>query len=226
MTCTGLNKYLTERSEEKQENRDDASGARAGKLAAKARPKPTSLPMSSSLRFKIPFNMREWIDVEPGEYDHHSFDVAKKTNRFLRHDLLDLREEDGAVEFKVLAPMFISRFESSPHWSIRTRLKYLQRGGGPKKRFQYCLDPCSDDTFLLAIQGHSEGNQIDPALQGNVLLPSDFAEYIYHVGSSHDMHSIIQSGLIPGGKDVKRGRQTVFFTAVNPMFAHLHKPRD
>ena len=30
------------------------------------------------------------------------------------------------------------------------------------------------------------------------------------------MHSIIQSGLIPGGKDVKQGIQTVFFTAVNP----------
>ena len=40
---------------------------------------------------------------------------------------------------------------------------------------------------------------IYPALQGNALLPGDFAECIYHVGSSHDMHSIIQSGLIPGG---------------------------
>ena len=29
------------------------------------------------------------------------------------------------------------------------------------------------------------------------------------------MHSIIQSGLIPGGKNVKKGRQTVFFTAAN-----------
>ena len=59
-----------------------------------------------------------------------------------------------------------------------------------------------------------------------MLLPSDFAEYIYHVGSSHDMHSIIQSGLILGGRDIKKGRQTVFFTAVNPMHTHLHKQRD
>ena len=68
--------------------------------------------------------------------------------------------------------------------------------------------------------------KFDPAWQDNVLLPSDFAEYIYHVGSSHDMHCIIQSGLIPCGKDIKKGRQTVFFTAVNPMLAHLHKQRD
>ena len=60
----------------------------------------------------------------------------------------------------------------------------------------------------------------------NVLFPSGFAEYIYHVGSPHDMHSVIQSGLIPGGKDVKKGRQTVFVTAMNLMFAHLHKQRD
>ena len=43
------------------------------------------------------------------------------------------------------------------------------------------------------------------SLQDNVLLPSDFAEHIYHVGSSHDTHSFIQSGLMLGGKDVKRG---------------------
>ena len=36
------------------------------------------------------------------------------------------------------------------------------------------------------------------------------------------MHYIIQSG----EKDVKKGTQTVFFTTVNPMFAHLHKQRD
>ena len=46
---------------------------------------------------------------------------------------------------------------------------------------------------------------------------------IYHFGSSRDFHSIIQSGLIPGGKDVKKGKHAVFFTAVNPMFVDQHK---
>ena len=87
--------------------------------------------------------------------------------------------------------------------------------------------PYSADTslYLRAIQGYSGGNPIDPALQENVLLPSDFAMYIYHVGTSHDMHSIIQAGLIPGGKK-KKGRQTVFFAVVDPMSAHLHRQRD
>ena len=122
-----------------------------------------------------------------------------------------------------------------PHNSNLLRIGQIQQGldickeeEGTKKRFQYCLDPYSPETILhlRAIQGHSGGYQIDTALQDNVTLPSDFAEYVYHVGSSHDMHSIIQSGLTLGGKDVKKGRQTVFFTTKNPMFAHLHKQRD
>ena len=75
-----------------------------------------------------------------------------------------LREEDGAVEFKIFAPMFASKFASSPHWSIRTWLSHLQRGGGPKKRFQYCLDPSSAETvlYLRAVQGHTGGKQMNP----------------------------------------------------------------
>ena len=116
---------------------------------------------------------------------------------------------------------FVAKFTFSSHWSIRTWLSFLQRGGGIKKRFQYCVDPSSPETFLhpQAIQGQSGGTHIDPTLQDNVLLPDHFAEHIYHVGSSH---SIIQSGLIPGGKTVKKGRHAVFFTAVNPIFVDQH----
>ena len=142
--------------------------------------------------------------------------MSKKMIRLLRHDPSVLREVDGAVEFRILAQMFHSEFTSSQHWSIRTWLNYLQKGGGPNKRFQYCVDPFTART----IQGHSEGKHFSPTLQDNVLLPDDFAEHIYHVGSSHGTHSIIQSGLIPNGKDVKKGRHAVFFTAVNPMFIH------
>ena len=90
------------------------------------------------------------------------------------------------------------------------------------------MDPHSADTilYLEAIQCNSGGKHINPTLQDNVLLPSDFAEHIYHVGSSHDMHSIIQSGLMPGGKDVKKGRHSVFFTAKNPMFIDHSRERD
>ena len=146
--------------------------------------------------------------------------MSKKMFRLLRHDSSVPREEDGAVEFRILAQMFHSESTSSQDWSVRAWLTYVQKGGGIKKRFQYCVDPYSADTILYfrAIQGHSGGKHINPTLQDNVLLPDNFTEHTCHVGSSHDMHSIIQSGLIPGGTDVKKGRHAVFFTAVNAMF--------
>ena len=38
-----------------------------------------------------------------------------------------------------------------------------------------------------------------------------------HIGCATNLHSITNSGLIPGGQNLGSERQTVFFTAVNPM---------
>ena len=45
MIVSGMNKHVTEMSTETQENRNDEIGASAGRLAAKERPKQTSMPM-------------------------------------------------------------------------------------------------------------------------------------------------------------------------------------
>ena len=91
--------------------------------------------------------------------------------------------------------------------------------GKTTKRFQYCMNPNSSNQFLYlrAIQGHSGDNAFDPAWQDNVLLPKVFTEYMYHVGNANELNSMTRNGLISGGKSIKRGRQTVFFTTVNPM---------
>ena len=90
-----------------------------------------------------------------------------------------------------------------------------------KEWFQYCFNFNSSKHFLYfrAIQEHSGGWIVDPTLQDNVLLPNDFAEYIYHIRNADELHSIIRSGLIRGGRSLKKYRQSVFFTAVNPMDA-------
>ena len=77
--------------------------------------------------------------------------------------------------------------------------------GKTKERVQYCLNP----------KGHSGGNLADLALQDSVLFPEDFTEY--HIGNASERHSIIRSGLIPGERRLKRDKQSVFFTAVNPV---------
>ena len=220
MIVNGIDKDVTEMTEETQNEHIEYIGESAGEPVAKARPKQTSTPTTSSSTVTLPYNQRDWSDVETGPFDRSCFDVPKKVIRLLRHDSSVPREEDGAVEFRILAQMFRSEFTSSSYWSIRAWLNYLQRGGGPKKRFQYCVDPSHANTipYIRAIQGHSGGRHINPTLEDNVLLPDNFAEHIHHTGSSQDTHLIIQSGLIPGGKDVKIGRHVVFFTGVNPMF--------
>ena len=91
-------------------------------------------------------------------------------------------------------------------------------GGGNKKRFQYCTDPSGQDIlYFRALQGHSGRNFIDPSPQDNVLIPDNFFHYIYHIGCAINLHPITNSGLIPGGQNLGKERQTVFFTVVDPM---------
>ena len=47
-------------------------------------------------------------------------------------------------------------------------------------------------------------------------IPCAWVEYMYRVGSSLTCNSITPAGVIAGGRNWKVGRQTVFFTAVDP----------
>ena len=48
-------------------------------------------------------------------------------------------------------------------------------------------------------------------------IPYKWIEFIYHAGSFRDCNSGIRSRLIVRGKDLKEGRQTACFTAMDPM---------
>ena len=96
--------------------------------------------------------------------------------------------------------------------------------GGNKKRYQYCTDSSGTIVYLRALQGHSGRNLIDPSLQDNMIIQSNFFQYIYHVGCAINLHSIISSGLVPGGQNLST-RQKVFFLLVDPMDKN-HNDRD
>ena len=115
-------------------------------------------------------------------------------------------------------------FENSRHWSDEKWKSIMAGGGGKEKIFQYGTDPSGQEIlYLRALQGHSGRNLIDPSLQDNVLIPNDFFEYIYHIGCAIDLHSVTNSGLIPGGQILSK-RQTVFFTSVDPMNKEYRDP--
>ena len=126
------------------------------------------------------------------------------------------REEDGAVHFWRMKEHLQSQFPQSIYWSDGRWKACLAAGGGDKRRFKYCSDASGTIVYFRALQGHSGRNLIDPSLQDNVVIQSNFFQYIYHVGCAFNVHSIIKSGLIPGGQASGRGH-TVFFLPVDPM---------
>ena len=69
------------------------------------------------------------------------------------------------------------KFEGASQWLLNDWMSFLAKGGGAKKRYQYCLNPNSSRhiSCFRAIQGHSGGIAINPELQDKVLLPTGFA---------------------------------------------------
>ena len=156
----------------------------------------------------LPIGERTWTDRKPQVYSLNDYSVSKKLINLLRHGCLP-RED----------------FVHSQHRSDEKWKSIIARGGGSKKRFQYCTDPSGQEIlYLRALQGHSGRNPIDLSLQDDVSIPNHFFEYIYHVGCAIYLHSIINSGLIPGGQNLSK-RQTVFFLLVNPLDKQ-HKDPD
>ena len=183
---------------------------------SKAKAKPRRRTSACSSTKIVPISERSWADIEPENYSSIAYPVSKQLSTLLRHGDLP-REEDGAIEFWRIKDYLRNDFVHSQHWSDEMWKSTVARGGGNKKRFQYCTDPSGQEILdLRALRGHSGRNSIDPELQDNVLIPNNFFEYIYHVGCAINLHSITNSGLIPGGQHSSK-RQTVFFTSVDPM---------
>ena len=158
---------------------------------------------------------RTWTDIEPQDYAPTDYSVSKKQINLLRHGSLP-RDKDGAIEFWRIKDNLQKHFLYCHHWSDDKWKSSMAGGGGNKKSYQYCTDSSGVILYLRALQGHSGRSLIDPSLQDNVIVPDGFFKYIYHVECAINVHSIINSGLTPGGQNLSK-RQTVFFLPVNTM---------
>ena len=159
----------------------------------------------------------------PGAQFDQAYPVAKRITLFF--DTENYLEEDGAIQFWRLKEDLRNKFEHSEFWSDNV-WKSMAKGGGKKNIFQYCTDSSWEILYFRALQGHSGRNPIDPSLHDNVLIPNNFFEYIYHIGCAVNLHSITNPGVIAGGQNSSRDRQTVFFTAVNPMHKNHQHPKE
>ena len=192
-------------------------------MPIKGQSKPQRRDSASSSTRTIPIGERNWTDVEPGKYSISDHEVSKKLIYLLRHGSLP-RDNDGAVEFWRRKDNLQTYVLYCHHWSDDKWKSSMAGGGGNKKRFQYCADSLGAILYLRALQGHSGRSLIDPSLQDNGIIPDGFFKYIYHVGCAINLHSIINSRLIPGGQ-ILSNRQTVFFLPVDPMDKD-HEDRD
>ena len=143
-----------------------------------------------------------------------AYEVSKKVISLLRHSQTVQREDDGAIHFWRIKLHLRNQFSQVQHWSDERYKSCLAAGGGSKKRYQYCSDNSGTILYLRALQGHSGNNLIDPMVQDNVVIGTGIFPYIYHVGCTFNLHSVINNGLILGGQNLSR-RQTVFFLPID-----------
>ena len=217
-----MNKLVTDLiDKEYDDNEQETSTTKTGVFAFASRSKAKTKPRRPSTILK-----EHGLIFEPGAQFDQAYPVSKRINTLLRHGELP-REEDGAIEFWRLKDDLQNKFEYSQYWSDDVWKSKMAGGGGNKKIFQYCTDPSGQEIlYLRALQGHSGRNPIGPSLRDTVLIPNNFFEYIYHIGCAANLHSITNSGLIPGGQISSRNRQTVFFTAMNPMHKNHKDPQE
>ena len=140
----------------------------ASRSKAKAKPRRRTSACSSTRT--VPIGERTWTE----DYLPIAYPVSKRLSTLLRHGDLP-REEDGATESRRLKEYLRNEFENSRYWSDEMWKSRMAGGGGNKKIFQYCTDPSGQEIlYLRALQSHSGRNLIDPSLQDNVVIPSDF----------------------------------------------------
>ena len=194
---------------------EKAEPASSEVIAARSKAKAKPQPRESSAATTMSLSERVWIDIVPSRQDNESHKVSKRVINILRHNQSVDREPDGAVQFYKIKILVKEHTLSTQHWSDSRWLACLAAGGGIKRRFQYCPDYLGSIIYLRALQGHSGDNIIDLATQDHVLIKPGIFTYIYHVGSSFNLKSIVSNGLVPGGQELN-GRQSVYFLPVDP----------
>ena len=191
---------------------------------SKAETKPQRREPASSSSRTVPIGKRIWTDVEPGKYSCSNNEVSKNVTYPLRHSQHVNREEDGAVQFWRIKDNLQKYFLHCPHWSDEKWKKCMAREAGNKKRYRYCLihqeQSCTSELFKVI----KDPVSLILLYKTMSLFQTVFFKYIYHVGCAINLHSIINSGLILGGKNLSNNRQPVFFLHVDPVDKNHEDP--
>ena len=162
----GLNKLVTDLNDNEHDDNEQEtsemqfedytlkSNARSFVSRSKAKAKPQRRTSAGSSTKTIPIGERTWTDIEPQEYSLSDYSVSKKQINFLRHCRLP-REEDGAIEFWRIKDYLQNHFVYSQRWSDEKWKSSMAKGGGKKKRYQYCTDKKFFTSELFKVIQHA-----------------------------------------------------------------------
>ena len=122
-----------------------------------------STSYSSRTGAPTPMVLRNW-EHKPAidQVDESGYPVPKKMTNLLRHHP-ELREEDGAVEWKqllLLSNKTSHSIEDVSNWGPQERIYHL-RGSSNKARFEYCMNSQDEIHYMQALSGLSGGVRVD-----------------------------------------------------------------
>ena len=173
---------------------------------------------------------RVWTTIRGfPQSEKHSIEtrISKEVTRMVRHRDQDEREEDGGAHWDTILPTLKKKFQNqledegkSMNW-----VEHFYRGNH-KTRFEICKNADDELGYIRAIQGHSGGMVIQPELMNYVLIPCKWKQVIYHMGCARDRYSIAEAGLVAGGEENEGGRQTIFFTPLDPYPIEVESSTD
>ena len=162
--------------------------------------------------------------VEPQEYSPSDYSVSKKLINLLRHGSLP-RDNDGAIEFWRIKIIFRVILCFVINGLTKSGRAAWQEEEDTRTVFSIVLilqeKICTSELFKVI----QDAILLSPSLQDNVLIPDDFFKYIYHVGCVINLHSIINSGLIPGRSKIWANDRQYSFCLWIP-WSEKHKDTD
>ena len=197
----GPNRYVDELYEEEEPSHDEemASGTSIEKSIATKQQERSSPPANPSSKTLIPIGQREW-----NEEGDNSVLTWRSSSIIWQNDWLEFPVTHATLRFR--------------KWRCWKFLEFTMAGSYTsvkrQKRLQYCMDLNDNLIFLRAFNGHSGGALVDPAFAVRLVGKSTFTTWEV---PWQCIPSCKQGWLMAGGKGTKEGRQTVFFTARDPM---------
>ena len=140
----------------------------------------------------------------------------KMVTRMVRHNDQDERQSDAALHWDTIRPVLLKSCakHGARGFSDQQWLRLIHQGSS-KTRFDCCENSKKTLANFRAFQGHPGGKNIWPWVWWWSFWFLTIGKSIFFSGCSFCIQSIRENGLIPGGKESKGRRQTVFLTPLN-----------